>query len=111
MFQKSKLCASLMLAFSGGVALTSLPALAQQAGETTERIEVTGSRIKRADAEGSLPVTVVTRETDATGRRLHSNYKGLSPTVKLIAASCRDRRLAGQSDSACGLSSGAREPD
>lgn len=62
MFQKSKLCASLMLAFSGGVALTSLPAVAQQAGETTERIEVTGSRIKRAESEGSLPVTVVTRE-------------------------------------------------
>lgn len=63
MFQKSKLSASILLAFSSGIALTSLPAMAQQqAGESTERIEVTGSRIKRADAEGALPVTVITRE-------------------------------------------------
>lgn len=62
MFQKSKLSASILLAFSGGIALTSLPVMAQQTGESTERIEVTGSRIKRADAEGALPVTVITRE-------------------------------------------------
>lgn len=61
MFQKSKLSASILLAFSGGIALTSLPVLAQQTGESTERIEVTGSRIKRADAEGALPVTTFTR--------------------------------------------------
>jgi iron complex outermembrane receptor protein len=63
MLQKSKLSASILLAFSSGIALTSLPVMAQQqAGEATERIEVTGSRIKRADAEGALPVTVITRE-------------------------------------------------
>lgn len=58
MFQKSKLSASILLAFSGGIALTSLPVQAQ----TAERIEVTGSRIKRAEAEGALPVTVISRE-------------------------------------------------
>jgi iron complex outermembrane recepter protein len=42
------------------------PALAQEDAEETaqslERIEVTGSRIKRADVEGALPVTVIDRE-------------------------------------------------
>lgn len=64
MFHKTKLCTSLLLAFGGSMVLTSLPVQAQ----TTERIEVTGSRIKRAEAEGALPVTVVTREQlDASG--------------------------------------------
>jgi iron complex outermembrane receptor protein len=69
MFQKSKLSASILLAFSSGIALTSLPVMAQQqAGESTERIEVTGSRIKRADAEGALPVTTFTRaDLEASG--------------------------------------------
>lgn len=58
MFQRTKLCTSLLIAFGGSMVLTSLPAKAQ----TTERIEVTGSRIKRADSEGALPVTVITRE-------------------------------------------------
>lgn len=58
MFQRTKLCTSLLVAFSGTVALTSMPAHAQN----TERVEVTGSRIKRADSEGALPVTVITRE-------------------------------------------------
>ncbi|MFO1339515.1 MAG: TonB-dependent receptor [Burkholderiaceae bacterium] len=62
MFQKTKLCTSLLIAFGGSMVLTSLPAQAQ------ERIEVTGSRIKRAEAEGALPVTVITREQlDASG--------------------------------------------
>lgn len=58
MFHKTKLCTSLLLAFGGSMVLTSLPVQAQ----TTERIEVTGSRIKRAEAEGALPVTVISRE-------------------------------------------------
>ena len=47
-FKKSTLCTSLVLAF-GGLAFVSTSALAQA---SLERVEVTGSRIKRADAEG-----------------------------------------------------------
>lgn len=66
MFQRTKLCTSLLVAFSGTVALSSLPAFAQETN--SERVEVTGSRIKRVDAEGSLPVTTYTRaELEATG--------------------------------------------
>jgi iron complex outermembrane recepter protein len=52
--------------------LVSAPVFAQDEAEdeaeTMERIEVTGSRIKRADVEGSLPVTVIDRQDiDASG--------------------------------------------
>ncbi len=58
MFIRTKVSAGVLLALGGAVAATSLPALAQDA----QRIEVTGSRIKRADAEGSLPITTISRE-------------------------------------------------
>ncbi|MDZ4811212.1 MAG: TonB-dependent receptor [Pseudomonadota bacterium] len=54
------------------MSLVSAPAFAQdeeaEGEKTMERIEVTGSRIKRADVEGALPVTVIDREDiDASG--------------------------------------------
>ena len=47
-----------------GVAVTmvSTPALAQQTAQTKERIEVTGSNIKKIEGESALPVTVISRE-------------------------------------------------
>lgn len=56
MFQRTKLCTHLLLAF--GV----LPALAQTTEGPAQRVEITGSSIKRVDAETALPVTVITRE-------------------------------------------------
>ena len=53
MLKRTKLCTSLMLAFGSGIAVS---ALAQQ---TIERVEITGSSIKRIDAETALPVTVI----------------------------------------------------
>jgi iron complex outermembrane receptor protein len=41
--------------------VASLPVMAQQPA-AKERIEVTGSNIKRVEGEGALPVTVITRE-------------------------------------------------
>jgi iron complex outermembrane receptor protein len=58
MFKKTKLCSGLLVAFGGGLALAGLPTLAQ----TVERIEITGSAIKRIDAEGSLPVQKISRD-------------------------------------------------
>ena len=49
MFRKTKVCTGLMLAFGGSLALSALPALAQE----TQRVEITGSSIKRIDAETS----------------------------------------------------------
>lgn len=59
MFKRTKLSACALLALGGAVGLSALPAYAQQ---ETQRIEVTGSRIKRVDSEGVSPVDVITRE-------------------------------------------------
>jgi iron complex outermembrane recepter protein len=58
MFQKTKLSKSLLLAFGGGLVLAALPAMAQE----PQRIEITGSAIRRIDAESALPVQVLKRE-------------------------------------------------
>lgn len=63
MFKKSKVSAAALIALSGGLTLTSAPVFAQEAqAQQLDRVEVTGSRIKRADAEGALPVTTIRRE-------------------------------------------------
>ena len=56
MFKRTKVSAGVLLALGGAVMATSMPVLAQE----TQRIEVTGSRIKRVDAEGALPITTIT---------------------------------------------------
>lgn len=63
MFQRTKLCTGLLVAFGGSMMLGALPAIGQTTADpASERVEVTGSRIKRVDAEGSLPVTVINRD-------------------------------------------------
>jgi iron complex outermembrane receptor protein len=64
MFKRTKVSAGVLLALGSAVVVTSLPAMAQD----PQRIEVTGSRIKRVDAEGALPITTISREElDASG--------------------------------------------
>ena len=64
-FKTHKLRDAIAIALAVGVAAPGL-ALAQSNEEsdskTLDRIEVTGSRIKRAEVEGALPVTVIGRE-------------------------------------------------
>src|SRR5256712_10721761 len=58
---------ALSIAFGAGLVTAPVapPAFAQQ---TIERVEITGSSIKRVDAETALPVQIVTRrEIEATG--------------------------------------------
>jgi iron complex outermembrane receptor protein len=56
--------APMALAISAGIAgFTALPVYAQSEDDTTlERIEVTGSRIRRVDTETSQPILTITRE-------------------------------------------------
>ncbi len=58
-----KLTLALVQALGAGVAvsLAATPVLAQQT-QKIEKIEVTGSNIKRIEGEGALPVTVISRE-------------------------------------------------
>lgn len=58
MFKQSILTRSLWLAFGGGFALGVVSVQAQD----VQRVEITGSSIKRVDAEGALPVTVIRKE-------------------------------------------------
>ncbi len=54
---------ALMQIFGASIAVTaSLPSAAQQTAQTKERIEVTGSNIKRIEGETALPVTVISRQ-------------------------------------------------
>lgn len=55
MFKRTKVSAGVLLALGSIIAATSLPGFAQ----TTQSIEVTGSRIKRVDAETSQPIFVL----------------------------------------------------
>ncbi|WP_119969736.1 MULTISPECIES: TonB-dependent receptor [Shewanella] len=62
---KNLLAKSVRLAMISGAAaaaFTTPVAFAAEEGEKVERIEVTGSRIKRVDMEGANPVQVITRE-------------------------------------------------
>ena len=54
MFKKTKICKGLMLAFGGSVVIAALPSLAQ-----AQRVEITGSSIKRINSETALPVTIL----------------------------------------------------
>lgn len=69
MFKEVPIARCLRLAFGGGIAgmaFLALSAHAQSAApdevQRGERVEVTGSSIKRIDAESALPVQVITRE-------------------------------------------------
>jgi iron complex outermembrane recepter protein len=57
MFKRTRISSGVLLAL-GGVLLAPGAAIAQE----TQRIEITGSAIKRVDAETALPVTVISRE-------------------------------------------------
>ena len=62
--KKTKLCTGLMVA-GGGVLLSAGPsafAQGQPAVQNLERVEITGSAIKRIDAETAVPVTVIKAE-------------------------------------------------
>ncbi len=84
MFKRTQICTGVLLALGG--ALTAAPALAQ----SSEVVEVTGSRIKRIDAENAAPVTILKREdiekTGATNasdviRGLTGDSNGSIPTA------------------------------
>lgn len=63
MFEKTRVCKALLVAFGGGLAIGAVPALAQTPApdSQTQRVEITGSSIRRIDAESALPVVVLKR--------------------------------------------------
>lgn len=61
MFPRTRLCASLMLAFSGSLAFSASAQAQATATAETQRVEITGSSIKRIASEGALPVITLNR--------------------------------------------------
>src|SRR3954468_10152425 len=62
MKKKNSLALAISAALGGGsIALAALPAAAQQA-QKIEKIEVTGSNIKRVEGEGPSAIVVMTRD-------------------------------------------------
>ena len=58
MFKKTKIYSAALLALGGSLTIGALPAFAQ----VSDRVEITGSSIKRTATETSLPITVIRRE-------------------------------------------------
>lgn len=59
MFRRTKICTAALLALGSGL---YIGAHAQDAGTAPQRVEITGSSIKRVDTETSLPVQTVSRQ-------------------------------------------------
>ncbi len=73
MFQKSKICTGVLIAM-GGLALAPTQAFAQEAPQL-ERVVVTGSNIKRIEAETANPILQITREEMAnSGKATLTEY-------------------------------------
>ncbi|MES2740205.1 MAG: TonB-dependent receptor [Pseudomonadota bacterium] len=66
MMMETVLSRSLRLMFTGGAAIVGMgllaqPAFAQEADAPMQRVEITGSSVKRVDAETALPVQIITK--------------------------------------------------
>ena len=99
MFKRTKLCSGLMLAFGGTLVLSSPLAFSQQ---QLERVEITGSSIKRIDAEGALPVQIVTRE-DIRRSGVTSTEQLLS-SISAVSSSGGTSNSTGAGSSTYGIS-------
>lgn len=59
MFRRTKICSAALMTLGGVLAAGSAPVFGQQ---QLERVEITGSAIRRIDAESALPVQVLKKE-------------------------------------------------
>ena len=99
MFRRTKLCSSILVAFGGTLGFVGLPAFGQQ----LERVEITGSSIKRIDSETALPVTVITREEIARSGAVTMEQLVQNVAAASTAGAVKGSDLAGQAS--YGLSS------
>ena len=79
MLKRTMLSRSLLLAFSSTAALSGTAAFAQQAPaeqpQTLQRVEITGSAIRRTDAETPSPIQIITKaEIEQSGKGTVAEY-------------------------------------
>ncbi len=75
MFRPTKLSSGLLAAF-GVLASASMPAMAQGDATTLQRVEITGSALKRVASETALPIQIITRK--------EIEQSGASSTTELL---------------------------
>jgi iron complex outermembrane recepter protein len=98
MFRKTKICKGLMLAFGGSLLAATLPTTAW-----AQRVEITGSSIKRVEAEGALQVQTLTRtDIDRTGVQ---TTEQLMQTISAMSSSGQTAGSTGVSIGTYGMSS------
>jgi iron complex outermembrane receptor protein len=76
MLKKTKLCTGLMVACGGALLSAGPAAFAQPAPtQSLERVEITGSNIRRTDTETASPVQIITKqEIDQAGKGTVAEY-------------------------------------
>jgi len=103
MTKETVISRSLRLAFSGAVAFGAIAAQAQTSDAPMQRVEITGSSIKRAQSEGALPVQTVTHEDIA--KMGVTNTEALLQQITAISAVGGTPSATGVGASTYGLSS------
>jgi iron complex outermembrane receptor protein len=91
MFKRTKVCTAVLAALGGAMGVAALPAFAQQ---QLDRVEVTGSSVRRIDAESALPVQVLKKEDIAR--------TGATSTVDLMRKLSTVQGSTGESSSVGG---------
>jgi iron complex outermembrane recepter protein len=99
MFKRTKISAAAAVLLGGVAALTAVPSVAQEA----QRIEITGSSIRRIAGETALPVTVI-RVEDLT-------RQGVTSTEQAISRIAANQSNFGASSSIGGTTGGKSEAD
>ena len=76
MFQRTKICSGLLIAFGSSLLTVAPGAFAQDT--TVQRVEITGSAIRRVDAETAVPVTVIKAD--------ELKAQGITSTEQILAS-------------------------
>ncbi len=100
MIRRTQVCSAVLMALGGSFGIASLPAFGQQ---TLERVEITGSSIRRISGETALPVTVIKVEDLAK--------QGVTSTEAAVAFIAANQSNFGASASIGGTTGGKAEAD
>ncbi|HMO47885.1 MAG TPA: TonB-dependent receptor [Rubrivivax sp.] len=97
MYQKTRISKALLLAFGGSMVMGAAPPAAQ-----AQRVEITGSSIKRVETEGALPVQTLTRtDIERTGVQ---TTEQLMQTISAMSSSGQTMGSTGVTNATYGLS-------
>ena len=100
MIKRTQVCSAVFVVLGGSLGVASIPAFGQQ---TLERVEITGSSIRRISGETALPVTVIKVEDLAK--------QGVTSTEAAVAFIAANQSNFGASAAIGGTTGGKAEAD